>query len=89
MVWFDLGLLELLCYLIFISFLKSMSMCGYMHRRAVPMEARRGHRVTLELWFHEVLSCPSWMLGTEPGFPVNKQHMLLTPEPFLQSPSCV
>jgi hypothetical protein len=32
-----------------------MSMCGYMHSSTVPMEARGGHLVPLELEFQEIV----------------------------------
>lgn len=55
-----------------------MSLCGYVHMSTVALEARGGHRIPLELEFQEIVLCPAWMLGTEPGFSVTASALRLS-----------
>lgn len=87
-MWFDLSLLELLCYLIFISFFKKYV---YMWVYAQESNAHVGQK--------RASGSPGAMVSGGSELSIMdaghgtwvpcEQHVLLTPEPFLQSPSCV
>lgn len=63
-------------------YVHSVSLCVTMCMSAVPTKARRGPRIPLELGLQAVVSCPTWMLGTESGFFVRALHAI-TNDPTL------
>lgn len=54
------------------------SVCGFVDVSAVPVEARRGHQMPLELELRVLVSCRHWELNSSP---LQEQYLLLITEP--------
>lgn len=59
-------------------------MSGYVHACALKVKRRATDCCQLEL--QVVVSCPTWVLESELGTPLEEQYISLTTEPHLQPP---